>query len=540
MDEQRQQTKHTKLQVLRAQYAAELPQRIAAIQCGWEAVDSPDTRNQINELHRLVHSLNGSAGSFGYVRLSHAARDLENVLAARMEIGTLLARLRSIADAGPDSERPVEIAMPRIFIAMENPLLYVVEDDPLLAKEIAAQLDTYGWEVQLFTNATEARKALRQQLPAAVIADVILPEGVLAGAELLQQFQFLADQGIPRLLISVRWDWEARLAAARAGADAYFVKPLDFTLLTDVLDKLIYREDPQPYRVLVVEDTQELAEHYAEVLRAAGMQVWVVTEPSKLLDSLAACKPDLVLMDLYMPDCTGVEAARVIRQDAGYLAVPIVYLSTESERQRQLAALQIGADDFLEKPIYDNYLVSTVTLHAARFRTLASLIRQDSMTGLLNHISFKLQLESELARSRRAASPLTFVMIDIDCFKHVNDCYGHPTGDRVIKSMAKLLTKRLRKSDMIGRYGGEEFAVIMPDTTLDIGFSVVNQLREQFADLRQISGEETFTCTFSAGVATAPPGTAVAMAMLIQQADAALYAAKNQGRNQVHRTEPPA
>jgi len=218
----------------------------------------------------------------------------------------------------------------------------------------------------------------------------------------------------------------------------------------------------------------------------------------------------------------------------------VSYLSTESERQRQLVALHIGADDFLEKPISDAYLVSAVTLRVARFRALALLIRQDSMTGLLNYVSFKLQLETELTRSQRAASPLTLAMIDIDLFKQVNDRYGHPTGDRVIQSMAKLLAKRLRKSDVIGRYGGEEFAVIMPDTTLDIGFAVLDQLREQFSGLHQISDQETFVCTFSAGMATTLPHTTVTMAALIQQADAALYEAKNRGRNQIYCARQPA
>lgn len=535
MDKQQNQIKRAKLQVLRDQYTAELSHRIAAIQDSWGSVFSQEVYDKLNELHRLAHSLNGSAGSFGYIRLSQAAQDLEHAFASCLEVGALLDHLHAIAGAGPDIEHAAERVRRPAKIVTENPLLYVIEDDPLLAGEIATQLGTYGWGVQVFSNVTEVRGSLHPQLPAAVIADVILSKGMLADAERLQPFQSLAEQGIPLILTSARWDWEVRLAAARAGADAYLVKPLDFTVLTDVLDKLIYRNNYKPYQVLIVEDRREMAEHYAEVLRIAGMEVWVVTEPSLLLDALATFKPELVLMDLYMPECSGIEAARVIRQDASYLAIPIVYLSTESARQHQLAALQIGADDFLEKPITDAYLVSAVTLRVTRFRSLASMIRQDSMTGLLNHISFKLQLEAEFARSQRAASPLTFAMIDIDHFKQVNDHYGHLIGDQVIKSMAKLLRKRLRRSDMIGRYGGEEFAVVMPDTSLDTGCAVLDQLREQFSSIRQVSDQKIFTCTFSAGVATALPGTSGTMAMLIQQADAALYEAKNRGRNQVYR-----
>jgi diguanylate cyclase (GGDEF)-like protein len=236
-------------------------------------------------------------------------------------------------------------------------------------------------------------------------------------------------------------------------------------------------------------------------------------------------------MDLYMPECSGVEAARVVRQEAEYLSVPIVFLSTEAGRERQLAAMETGADDFLQKPIAEDQLIAAVKIRAARFRSLAEQINRDSLTGLLNHISFKLQLEAELSRTVRAGSPLTLAMLDIDHFKRVNDTYGHPVGDRVIRGVATLLRKRLRKSDLIGRYGGEEFAVVMPDTDCEAAIRVLNELRENCAQIVCCSGEQEFSCTLSIGVATSS-GYAD-MGALIRAADGALYEAKRGGRNRI-------
>ena len=166
-----------------------------------------------------------------------------------------------------------------------------------------------------------------------------------------------------------------------------------------------------------------------------------------------------------------------------------------SGRKQQLEALQTGADDFLQKPIDDA----------------------------------ELQLEAEIERSQRAQSTTTLAMLDIDHFKRVNDSYGHPVGDRVIRSLSELLRRRLRKSDVIGRYGGEEFVVLMPDTGMDNALAVIDGLRQDFASLRYLGEHDTFECTFSAGIAQLPPE--MGMDELIGAADAALYEAKRGGRN---------
>jgi diguanylate cyclase (GGDEF)-like protein len=213
------------------------------------------------------------------------------------------------------------------------------------------------------------------------------------------------------------------------------------------------------------------------------------------------------------------------------VSLPIVYLSTETDLGCQLSALRMGGDDFLTKPLTDPHLVAAVEIRAQRNRDLRALMTRDSLTELLNHVALKDRLAVELARSQRKGDKLAFVMLDIDEFKRVNDRFGHLAGDRVLRILAELLRQRVRMSDTVGRYGGEEFGIILPDCSIEDAARVIDKLRESFGDIRFGFDEERCRVTFSAGVAVAEPGMSVDD--LIDRADQALYLAKREGRNRV-------
>jgi len=407
----------------------------------------------------------------------------------------------------------------------------VLEDDPLQAQEIVIQLEHFGYAAEAFPTAAAIIQAQERRPAGALILDVDLPEASLEGLRIAPLFPELGALTVPSVFISARDDWHARLAALRADGRAYFTKPLDFTALVEQLDHLVGRKIQEPFRVLIMEDTVLLAEHYAAVLQDAGMETHIVTNPERLLDDMSAFGPDIIIMDLHMPQCSGAEAAQIIRQHPAYRGLPIVYLSAESVLHHQLSALSMGGDDFLQKSINDAHLVAAVSIRAERFRELNRWMTCDSLTGLLNHISFKLVLERELALSQRRGESLSFAMLDIDHFKSVNDRYGHPMGDRVIKSLARLLTHKLRRSDIVGRYGGEEFAVILPDTKPEAARTLIDNLRENFAEITYVNETAEFGSTFSAGIASMPPH--IDMGDIINFADGALYAAKSGGRNRV-------
>lgn len=418
-----------------------------------------------------------------------------------------------------------------------NNRLLLLEDSVYLAEFISLHLSAVGWDVVTCADAAQALLQVQQQPFAAIIADLCLPDGNLAGADFLAQLRQDGGESLPTIAISANWGWHSRLSVVRSGANAFLPKPVDINLLIDTLETLTGRKNPAPYRILIVDDSVAIARLHAQILRSAGMTVEVLTDPTLLLDALSNFMPDLILMDIYMPECNGLEAARIIRQDATYIGIPIVFLSSESERQNQMVTMSHGGDDFLGKPVNPDHLIKSVSARAERFRALAALMRQDSLTQLLNHAAFNEQLQIELLRLERDPRPLVLAMLDIDHFKEVNDLYGHPAGDMVLKSLAQLLRRRLRQTDCIGRYGGEEFIIALPGTSLEVAQNILEQLRESFSNLRFVGPGKEFRCTFSTGIAVAPARTE--LTQLVETADSALYRAKRNGRNRIELAATP-
>ena len=538
--------KAAKFRVLQGTFTAQLPDRLATMRQVWiETQAHTDNAAPRQEFQRQVHSLAGSAGTFGYSRLGERARQVEDLLLQFAEeafndadttkaIVTGLEELEAIASRGADtvSDYASVTVQPVATAARDKPLLYVLEDDALLSLEIVAQLENFGYEVAAFPAVQQIIEAQNKQPADAFILDIILPEGSLHGPEIAPRLQALGTHHVPLIFISSRDDWEARLAALRAGGRAYFQKPLDFTVLVEQLDQLLGRQEHKAHRVLIVDDNVILAEHYAAVLHGAGMETNTINDPTRLIETLSEFQPDIVIMDLHMPQCSGSEAAQIIRQHDLYQSLPIVFLATESALQQQLNALRLDGDNILQKPIRDDHLVEAVTIRAERFCGLKTLMTCDSLTGLLNHINLKLALEREISLAKRRGGQVTFVMLDIDHFKSINDRYGHPQGDRVIKSLARLLVQRMRKTDIVARYGGEEFAVILPDTDADAAFTLLDDLRKRFAEITYTHENDAFNATFSAGIASCPPH--LEMDNIVKVADSALYEAKQAGRNRVN------
>lgn len=540
--------KLSKLRSLQEKFTDTLPLRLAQMQDEWEQIKQGGTTPAVlAEFYRSAHSLAGSAGTFNFPRLGEKAKHLELLLrqfsdgddsvATVTRIGQTFGQLAALAAQGPESPCDIEPLQYPPSDLDAQALIYVLEDDEQMAAESTSQLAHFGYRVETFGNAIQLKEAAGKRVPDALLIDIQLAEGEYAGIEVVAELRDRLKLAVPTIFMSRHSSWTYRLKALRAGGQAYLAKPIDFDQLADQIEVITGRRAVNQYRVLIVEDTLLLAEHYAAVLQNAGMITEIITEPAGLLEVLPAFLPDLVLMDICMPDSNGMEAAQVIRQHGGYTNLPIVYLSTESELSRQLDALRVGGDDFLKKPIDDAHLVSAVAVRVQRFRELSALMNCDGLTGLLNHISLKLALEREVAQAQRNGGDLCFAMLDIDHFKQVNDQYGHPVGDRVIKGLARLLIHRLRKGDIAARYGGEEFAIILPDTPPQGATHLLEELRQAFSKLSFGHAQGYFSVTFSAGIAASPP--CLDVSCLIEMADKALYQAKQDGRNQVKKLGRP-
>ncbi|NTU79819.1 MAG: response regulator [Chloroflexales bacterium] len=532
------------IQLLRTVYTAQLAEKLDRLRAGRHALVLPPWNpERAIEYHRQAHNLAGSGATFGYSELSLAARCLEQTLMPLCEqtappttpqleaIDRALEALGATVRALRTADAPgVQALAPPTRPVLRTQTLVLVDDDPQANESLAIQLGYFGYSVHTVSDLDALPGVVHDVSPTAIVLSLAPPES--GQAEVLAAT--LRGPGLtamPIVFLAQRTDLEARLQAVRAGGSAFVPKPVDVSDLVMLLDTLTSVAPPEPYRVLIVDDSVLVARTHALILRAAGMQASVVNDPVDLLPALAEQQPDLVLMDMYLPGCEGHELAAMIRQQAAFHGMPIVFLSAETDREIQLAAMGQGGDDFLTKPVPPAHLVAAVKSRVERARAIRGQLNRDSLTGLLTHAATTEQLVREQARVQRYGSWLSVAMIDIDHFKRVNDTYGHATGDRVLKSLARLLRQQLRASDVVGRYGGEEFVVLLPDTDSEQAHGVLERVRERFTHVLHQAGEASFTVTFSAGVASLPPFDDCNG--VLEAADAALYGAKQGGRNRV-------
>lgn len=535
-----------KINRLREVFRSQLPERIDAILSLKIQIDKePENVTVLRDFHKAIHSLVGAGGTFGYQQLSDQACILEEIINTLIyenkhptkqdleNISTRITELKDLSISNPDtlfSANESKDIMPSVStMKIHDNLIYVLDEDRDIADELVEKLNLFSYEVAAFDTVASAQEAINKRRPFVIILDLSMPEGHILKSGLFDNIAVLTESSIPLYFISERTDWEARLVCVRAGSTEYITRPVDFNKLIDKLDVLASSLYEEPCRVLIVEDVEVLAQHYALVLRRAGHEVTAVTDVRHLFESLTRQKADLILMDLYMPDCTGIESAKMIRQIDDYVDVPIVFLSMESEIAEQLKALRIGGDEFLHKPIRDDHLIAAVTIRARRFKHLRSLMTKDSLTGLINHVTLNYELEREISRAIREKSEMAFIMLDIDHFKEVNDQYGHQVGDRVLKSLARSLIQHLRKSDIVARYGGEEFSLILPGTSCKEAFGHIDRIRTEFSKQDQSYDNGSFKVSFSAGISSCPAHTM--LEDIVKAADRCLYQAKAQGRN---------
>ncbi len=298
-------------------------------------------------------------------------------------------------------------------------------------------------------------------------------------------------------------------------------------------------------QVLLVDDSAVYRKLIGDHLRSWGFGVTIAETGAEAWRVLEQPKtPKLVLLDWVLPDVEGIELCRSIRavgMSGQYTYV--IMLTSKEGRQNMLDALQAGADDYLMKPFDKSELKARLLtgkrildlqeeLVAAR-ESMREAAMRDSLTGLLNHAEIFGMLERELERARRERKHLSVILADIDHFKKVNDSHGHLFGDEVLREIARRLQSKVRSYDGVGRYGGEEFLMVLPACDLAGAVQRANDLREAIANAPVVAGEVEESITISMGIAVSECIGTKEVEPLVSRADAALYTAKHKGRNRV-------
>ena len=299
-------------------------------------------------------------------------------------------------------------------------------------------------------------------------------------------------------------------------------------------------ESTNKQTVLVVDDLRTNALALKKLLEPEWAVQIALSGPEALQCAANDPAPGLILLDYRMPDMDGHEVCRRLKQNPETRDIPVIFITAMEDWNNEALGLELGAVDYITKPVRAPILRARVRNHIALQQALAELALKnkelerladrDKLTGLYNRRKLDNALAQEVTRSERYNRPLSVIIIDIDHFKNVNDTYGHPVGDAVLAESAARLSGTLRTSDIAGRWGGEEFLIICPETTLNTAVVLAERLR---ADYAARAFPEVGELTASFGVAAHCHG--LQAQDVVHRADRALYRAKNGGRNRVER-----
>ncbi|HEX6736247.1 MAG TPA: diguanylate cyclase [Azonexus sp.] len=290
--------------------------------------------------------------------------------------------------------------------------------------------------------------------------------------------------------------------------------------------------------VLVVDDEKQNRALLAELL-SADCRVILAKNGVQALERAREQTPDLILLDVMMPDMTGYQVIQALQQDDATRQIPVIFISALDAPADEERGLDLGAVDYIAKPFHPSIVRKRVRNHLQSVHhrhLLENLAKIDALTEVANRRRYDEALESEWRRCARNGAPLSLVILDVDHFKRYNDHLGHAEGDRVLRRIAQALNSFVRRpGDLVARYGGEEFALLLPNVDARAGIELAHEIRSQIEALAlpHPSSPVSRHVTISLGGMTLIPCGGEVDPRFFQEADAALYAAKAEGRNRV-------
>jgi len=448
----------------------------------------------------------------------------------------------------------------------------VVDDIDVNVRLLEAKLLSEYYEVLSASSGPLALEIAARDSPDIVLLDVMMPG--MDGLEVCRRLKSdPATRYIPVVMVTALSDVSDRLRGLEVGADDFLTKPVnDLALFARVrslirlkrtLDEWLLREEIngklaalpgdavaaeldrlEPGRVLILEDNNLAATKLAQVLQPLASELAVVKTNAEAHAQILRSPYDLVVISMALEHDDPLRLVSQLRAHEQTRQLPVLLILDEGDYPRLAKGLDLGANDYIIRPVDRNELVARARIQIKRKRLQDQLLDNykrgltlaltDGLTGLYNRRYLTAHLDTLFGRGGTAVKDVALLMFDIDRFKLVNDTYGHAVGDEVLIEVAKRALSNVRGFDLVARYGGEEFLVVMPESTLASAAIVAERLRLAIGDLPiEVSAAPgALSVTISIGVAVTG-GETMPPAQLLKNADDALYAAKHAGRNRV-------
>ena len=289
-------------------------------------------------------------------------------------------------------------------------------------------------------------------------------------------------------------------------------------------------------KILIADDNAKNVRLLKDILEDEGYVVFTEDNGFSVIDIAHQIRPDVILLDIMMPGKDGFEVCRELKEDFDTKDIPVIMVTAKIDGKDLKKAFELGAFDYIKKPIDEVEVVARVQSalrHKLQMDKLKELASKDGLTGVYNHSLLMELFEKEYYKQERNGGSISFVMLDIDFFKKVNDNYGHTYGDVILQKLAAILTDSVRSSDIVGRYGGEEFSIVIPEFTLETVYRICERIRSTVEAYEFVVGKETIRITISIGICFKLANDQIDSMDMVKRADEALYRAKQNGRNRI-------
>ena len=390
--------------------------------------------------------------------------------------------------------------------AGERRKVFHLSDGNPLACEVDQKIEAAGYELTLVDSVSELKEVLGALAPHLVIVDAPFQDSLETIGDMIKIARTRLGRRLSLLTFSHSAELPIRLRAMRAGADSFIPLPAQSGDVMERVSELLDAENSDPYRVLIVEDDRSQAIFAESILRKAGMSTNAVTDPLAALDQLEKFQPELILMDLYMPNCSGMELTAIIREREAFINTPIVFLSGEQNQEMHFEALNAGGDDFLSKPIRPKHLISAVTNRVRRARSMGrrALAQnpRDPVTGLYDRAFVLDRLNAKLAAEDPASQGGGLLYVVIDGAGQIRERVGLTIFEALLNQVGAFVTAHIDDKDIVARYGDTSFALLAGTGDEEALVGMAGTLRDDIA--REVFEHEGKTLTVSLAIGICP------------------------------------
>ncbi|QLE46247.1 response regulator (plasmid) [Nostoc sp. C052] len=494
---------------------------------------SPDIQQQASQ---EAHTLSDSLATFGLSEGSRIAEKIEQLLRVNESLKSeqtlclceLVTALRQEIDRASNNLTTERSEQEESVFANERPLLLIIDADRQLAEQLVNEAVNWGFRSAIATTLSEAETKIEQDAPTVVLLDPDITHPTTDSLRLLAKLSHQTP-AVPVLVLTSHDQLTDRLEVAQLGGHGFLHKPLPPAHVLKAVAQAAQRAEAAKQRVMVIDDDPQILATLKGFLEPWGLSVTTLNDPQRFWETLESCSPDLLILDMKMPDLSGVELCQIIRNDSHWGHLPIIFLIAHTDATIINQVFSVGADDFVSKPIVNPELVSRIINRLERIKLLQNAAETDHLTKLSNRRKSTQDLNKYLQLANQQNQPLCLAVLDLDNFKEINDRHGYNTGDMVMRQWGQFLRQTFRQNAVIARWESDEFVVALSSMIKADGIQRLTQLLATLHHRQFVAPDQTqFRITFSAGIAQYPDdGTD--LHSLYQAASEALHQSKVAG-----------